>query len=67
VGSQGGEFGAENVAKFAKAHATNSASELNEQLLAQVADFCGAQFQDDATLVVLAVNKDATESSADSG
>jgi len=29
---------------------------LNEQLLAQVSDFCAAQFQDDATLVVLALN-----------
>ncbi len=54
--SQGEEFGVERVAAFGKAHTTNSAAELNEQLLAQVSDFCGAQFQDDATLVVLAVN-----------
>ncbi len=54
--AQGDEFGVERVAAFGKVHAASSASELNEQLLAQVSDFCGAQFQDDATLVVLAVN-----------
>ena len=54
--AQGEEFGVERVAAFGKAHAASSAAELNEQLLAQVSDFCGAQFQDDATLVVLAVN-----------
>ncbi len=54
--AQGEEFGVERVAAFGKVHAASSASELNEQLLAQVSDFCGAQFQDDATLVVLAVN-----------
>jgi phosphoserine phosphatase RsbU/P len=54
--AQGEEFGAERVAAFGKANALGSAAELNEQLLARVSDFCGAQFQDDATLVVLAVN-----------
>jgi len=28
---------------------------MNQQLLAQVTEFCGGQFQDDATLLVLAV------------
>jgi len=54
--AQGEEFGVERLAAFGKAHAASSAAELNRQLLAQVSDFCGAQFQDDATLVVLAVN-----------
>jgi sigma-B regulation protein RsbU (phosphoserine phosphatase) len=54
--AQGEEFGVERVAAFGKAHAASSAAKLNEQLLAQVSDFCAAQFQDDATLVVLAVN-----------
>ncbi len=54
--TQGEEFGVERVAAFGKAHAASSAAELNQQLLAQVSDYCGAQFQDDATLVVLAVN-----------
>src|SRR5271167_3787906 len=49
------EFGTEKVAAFAKAHAANSAAKINQQLLAQVTEFCGAHFQDDATLLVLAV------------
>jgi Stage II sporulation protein E (SpoIIE) len=53
--AQGEEFGVERVAAFGKAHAASSAAESNEQLLTQVSDFCAAQFQDDATLVVLAV------------
>ena len=52
---QGDEFGMERVAAFAKAHEANSAARMNQQLLAEVAEFCGAQFQDDATLLVLAV------------
>jgi sigma-B regulation protein RsbU (phosphoserine phosphatase) len=54
--AQGEEFGVERLAAFAKAHADSSAAALNEHLLALVSDFCGAQFQDDATLVVLAVS-----------
>lgn len=54
-GPQGEEFGMEKVAGFAKTHAASSAAKVNQQLLAQVTEFCGAQFQDDATLVVLAV------------
>jgi phosphoserine phosphatase RsbU/P len=54
-GPGGEEFGVEKVAAFAKAHAANSAASMNQQLLAQVTEFCGAQFHDDATLLVLAV------------
>jgi phosphoserine phosphatase RsbU/P len=54
-GPHGEEFGMEKVAAFAKAHAENSAARMNQQLLAQVTEFCGGQFQDDATLLVLAV------------
>jgi len=54
-GPDGEEFGMEKVAAFAKAHAANSAARMNQQLLAQVTKFCGARFQDDATLLVLAV------------
>jgi phosphoserine phosphatase RsbU/P len=54
--AQGEEFGVARVAAFGEAHAASSAAELNEQLLAQVSDYCGAKFEDDATLVVLAVN-----------
>ena len=53
---QGEEFGVERVAAFGQGHAASSAAKLNEQLLAQVSDFCGTQFEDDATLVVLAVS-----------
>jgi len=54
--AQGEEFGTERVAAFGKAHAASSADDLTGRLLAQASDFCGAQFQDDATLVVVAVN-----------
>jgi serine phosphatase RsbU (regulator of sigma subunit) len=54
-GPDGEEFGTEKVTAFAKAHAANSAAKINQQLLAQVMELCGAQFQDDATLLVLAV------------
>jgi sigma-B regulation protein RsbU (phosphoserine phosphatase) len=55
-GPQGEEFGMEKVAAFAKTHAANFAARMNQQLLAEVTEFCGAQFRDDATLVVLALN-----------
>jgi phosphoserine phosphatase RsbU/P len=54
--SRGEEFGVEKVAAFVKTHVASSATELNEQLLAKTEEFCGGQFRDDATLVVLAVN-----------
>jgi phosphoserine phosphatase RsbU/P len=54
-GPDGEEFGMERVAAFAKEHAGNSALKMNQQLLAQVTEFCGAHFQDDATLLVVSV------------
>jgi sigma-B regulation protein RsbU (phosphoserine phosphatase) len=54
--ADGQEFGDDNVAAFAKAHRMNFASELNRRLLAQVTAFCNGQFQDDVTLLVVAVN-----------
>jgi phosphoserine phosphatase RsbU/P len=54
-GPNGEEFGMEKVAAFAKTYAANSAAKMNQQLLAEVTEFCGARFQDDATLLVLAV------------
>jgi sigma-B regulation protein RsbU (phosphoserine phosphatase) len=56
AGPDGQEFGVDKIAAFARAHRARSASALNNLLLAQVTDFCGAKFQDDATLLVLAVN-----------
>jgi serine phosphatase RsbU (regulator of sigma subunit) len=45
----------ERVAAFAKTHAGNSAARINQELLEQVTEFCGAQFHDDATLLVPAL------------
>jgi sigma-B regulation protein RsbU (phosphoserine phosphatase) len=53
--SHGDEFGMERVAAFARAHEAKSAARMNQQLLWEVTQFCGGQFQDDATLLVLAV------------
>ena len=53
-GPDGEEFGTERVSSFAKIHAANSAAKMNQELLAQVTEFCGAHFKDDATLLVLA-------------
>jgi len=54
--TNGQEFEETRIAAFAKANATLSASELDNRLLAQVTDFCGAHFQDDATLLVIAAD-----------
>jgi len=50
------EFEETRIARFASANATLSAKELNGRLLAEVSSFCNAQFQDDATLLVIAAN-----------
>jgi phosphoserine phosphatase RsbU/P len=54
-GPLGEEFGEDDLATFAKANSTSSAVELNRLVLAHVTDFCRGEFQDDATLLVLAV------------
>lgn len=54
--SDGQEFGEGKLAAIAKANSGSSAAELNHRLLAQVTDFCSGQFQDDATLLVIAAN-----------
>jgi len=54
-GPHGEEFGMERVATFAEDYAADSAASMNRQLLAEVTEFCAAQFHDDATLLVLAV------------
>lgn len=55
-GTSGREFEEASIAAFAAANSALSASELNRRLLAQVTAFCGAHFQDDATLMVIAAN-----------
>jgi len=54
--ADGQEFGLDKIESFAKSHSASSASAMNSQLLAQVSEYCGAKFHDDATLVVIAVN-----------
>jgi sigma-B regulation protein RsbU (phosphoserine phosphatase) len=50
------EFGEQNLAALAKANRSSSASELNNRVLAKVNAYCRGLFQDDATLLVVAVN-----------
>jgi sigma-B regulation protein RsbU (phosphoserine phosphatase) len=50
------EFEEAGIAAFAHANNTLSARELNSRLLAKVTAFCNGQFQDDATLLVIAAN-----------
>jgi serine phosphatase RsbU (regulator of sigma subunit) len=54
--SDGQEFEDAGIAAFAQGNGTLTAKELNNRLLAHVSAFCGAQFQDDATLLVIAAN-----------
>jgi sigma-B regulation protein RsbU (phosphoserine phosphatase) len=54
--ADGKEFEEAGIAAFAQANHALSARELNNRLLAQVTAFCNAQFQDDATLLVIAAN-----------
>ena len=50
------EFEDASITAFAQVNGTLSAKELNNRLLAKVSAFCNAQFQDDATLLVIAAN-----------
>jgi sigma-B regulation protein RsbU (phosphoserine phosphatase) len=54
--ANGQEFEESRIAAFAVANGTLSAKELNKRLLAEVTSFCNAQFRDDATLLVIAVD-----------
>lgn len=48
------EYGEERLAAVAQTHRNLSAAAMNDLLLQQAAWFCGSQFQDDATLMVIA-------------
>jgi sigma-B regulation protein RsbU (phosphoserine phosphatase) len=52
--ANGEEFGDAGIATFALANRSLSAKDLNSRLLSQVTLYCGAQFRDDATLLVIA-------------
>lgn len=50
----GPEFGEESLALAARTLGKRSAAEMNSLILERVSSFCKAQFQDDATLLVIA-------------
>jgi sigma-B regulation protein RsbU (phosphoserine phosphatase) len=54
--TDGQEFEDASIEAFAQDNGTLSAKDLNSRLLAQVSTYCDAQFQDDATLLVIAAN-----------
>ncbi len=51
----GEEFGEARLLRLLENHRKLSADELQAKILAVVAEFSGSRWQDDATLVVLAV------------
>jgi sigma-B regulation protein RsbU (phosphoserine phosphatase) len=52
---EGEEFGEARLLHLLEGHRALSADELQAKILAVVAEFCGGRWQDDATLLVLAV------------
>ncbi|MGA2806786.1 MAG: PP2C family protein-serine/threonine phosphatase [Terracidiphilus sp.] len=54
--ADGREYEEGSIASFARANSALGANELTTRLLAQVTDYCGGQFQDDATLLVIAAS-----------
>jgi phosphoserine phosphatase RsbU/P len=52
------EFGEERIVKLTRELANHSAQSIQNALLQAVSRHCGAQFQDDATLIVLQRNRD---------
>ena len=52
--ASGQEFAETGIAQFVKSNGALSAKELNSRLLKRVAEFCQAQFHDDATVLVIA-------------
>lgn len=55
VNAAGEEFGEERLLAVLRANQKLSADTLQERIMATVTEFCGGDFQDDATLLVLAV------------
>jgi len=56
TGADGREFEEAGIAAFAGANSALPAQELNGRLLAEVTAYCSGQFQDDATLLVIAAS-----------
>jgi sigma-B regulation protein RsbU (phosphoserine phosphatase) len=55
VNASGEEFGEERLHQLMAEWRQQSADELQQRLMTEVREFCGDHFQDDATLLVLAV------------
>ncbi|MGA8780127.1 MAG: PP2C family protein-serine/threonine phosphatase, partial [Terracidiphilus sp.] len=55
--ANGREFDESGVAAFAAANRSLSAKDLNRRLLERVTEFCAAQFNDDATVLVIAAER----------
>lgn len=56
VDGTGEEFGEERLAEAARRNRQLSAEALRRCLLDRVSDFCGGEFGDDATVLVVAVS-----------
>jgi len=56
VDGNGEEFGEERLAEAARSNRQLSAEALHRGLLDRVTDFCGGEFEDDATVLVVAVS-----------
>jgi sigma-B regulation protein RsbU (phosphoserine phosphatase) len=56
-GLEGEEFGEARLLRFLKDHLKLSADDLQARILKEVATFSGGRWQDDATLLVLAVGE----------
>jgi uncharacterized protein YndB with AHSA1/START domain len=56
VGGDGEEFGEERLAEASRSNRQLSAEALHRCLLDRVTDFCGGEFEDDATVLVVAVS-----------
>ncbi|MGH9405650.1 MAG: PP2C family protein-serine/threonine phosphatase [Terriglobia bacterium] len=56
VDSNGEEFGEERLAEASRSNRQLSAEALRRCLLDRVSDFCGGEFEDDATILVVAVS-----------
>jgi phosphoserine phosphatase RsbU/P len=55
VNAQGEEFGEDRLQRLVAELRHQSADELQKRLMREVGEFCGDEFRDDATLLVLAV------------
>ncbi len=53
--AHGEDFGDDTLAELARANSSLSAAALKTKLLSTVAEFCGNNFRDDATLLVVAI------------